>query len=283
MGIVNVTPDSFSDGGKFFAPEQAIAHGLQLLDEGADLLDIGGESTRPGTATATTTTPALAGAVSPAEEMQRVLPVIEGLRRVRPEIVLSIDTYKSSVARAAIAAGADIVNDVSGFTWDTAMRATVAELRCGAVLMHVRGLPHEWATLPPEPDPAPRVLRELKQLSAAALAAGIAHDRLMLDPGFGFGKRLDENYALLARLGELHALGFPLLVAISRKSCLGYTLQQRFALSAAPAPVARDHATLATSVAAALAGAHIVRVHAVHATVEALAIADALQKASVAS
>jgi dihydropteroate synthase len=279
MGIVNVTPDSFSDGGQFFSPEQAVAHGLRLLDEGADILDIGGESTRPGAATTATTAPVLAGAVRAEEEMARVLPVIEGLRRQRPEAILSIDTYKSAVARAAVRAGADIVNDVSGFTWDAEMASTLASLGCGAILMHVRGLPHQWATLPPEADPTPLVFGELATLAGRAFDAGIAHSRIVLDPGFGFGKRLDENYPLLARLGELHALGYPLLVAISRKSCLGHTLMQRLRLETPPGPSLRDTATLATSVAAALAGAHIVRVHAVRQTIEALAIADAIVRA----
>jgi dihydropteroate synthase len=297
MGILNVTPDSFSDGGLYLSPQAAIAHGLELLDQGADILDIGGESTRPGTPTASSLAPALAGAVSAQEELDRVLPIIETLKRERPDSILSIDTYKSAVALRALDAGAEIVNDVSGFTWDPAMSSTVAQRRCAAILMHVRGLPHQWLTLPPAPDVVSLVCEELRTRAAEALAAGIARRSIVLDPGFGFGKRLDENYPLLARFAEFHSLGFPLLAAASRKSFLGHTVAARLAQitscsarSAAPhgnaphepaplPPTARDTATLAATVAAALAGAHIVRVHAVRPAVEALAIADAILRA----
>lgn len=284
MGVLNVTPDSFSDGGRYLDPEAAIAHGLALLDEGADILDIGGESTRPGAATARSHAPALAGAVSAQQELDRVLPVIETIRRQRPDVILSVDTYKATVARHALQAGAEIVNDVSGFTWDAAMAATIAAHPCGAILMHVRGLPHQWRTLPPVPDIVSLVLDELRPRLSTALAAGIPRDAIVCDPGFGFGKSFDENYPLLARFAEFHALGFPLLAALSRKSFLGRTISAR--LSELPAalqsaevevgPTARDTATLTATVAAALAGAHIVRVHAVRPTIEALAIADAI-------
>jgi dihydropteroate synthase len=284
MGVLNVTPDSFSDGGRYLDPEAAIAHGLALLDEGADILDIGGESTRPGAATTASHAPALAGAVSTQQELDRVLPVIETIRRQRPDVILSIDTYKATVARHALQAGAEIVNDVSGFTWDAAMAATIAAHPCGAILMHVRGLPHQWRTLPPVPDIVSLVLDELRPRLSTALAAGIPRDAIVCDPGFGFGKSFDENYPLLARFAEFHALGFPLLAALSRKSFLGRTISARLSeLPAAPqsaeveiGPTARDTATLAATVAAALAGAHIVRVHAVRPAVEALAIADAI-------
>ena len=298
MGVLNVTPDSFSDGGQFFSPQSAIAHGLALLDEGADILDIGGESTRPGASTASSQTPSLAGAVSAQEEIDRVLPVIQAIRQQRPHAVLSIDTYKSTVARCALRAGAEIVNDVSGFTWDTDMAATVAAHPCGSILMHVRGLPHQWRTLSPVPDIVSLVSEELRERAAAALDAGIARTSIVLDPGFGFGKNFDENYPLLARFAELHSLGFPLLAAVSRKSFLGHTVSARLneladvgagaphlpqsadvGLQTLP-PAARDTATLAATVAAALAGAHIVRVHAVRPALEALAITDAIIKSS---
>ena len=304
MGVLNVTPDSFSDGGRYLDPRAAIDHGHALLDEGADILDIGGESTRPGKAVLNAE-----GAVTAQQELDRVLPVIEALRRERPGAILSIDTYKSTVARAALHAGAEIVNDVSGLTWDADMSSVVAESRCGLILMHTRGLPAEWSTLPPLPDPVALVLAELRVRAAAALQAGIAGQCIVLDPGFGFGKRLDENYPLLARLGELHALGYPLLAGLSRKRFLTHTLAARRAQLAAiarssPAPSAAagaasvaayptsqptspspaalpppsgcDLATLAACVAAALAGAHLVRVHEVRPAVEALAIADAI-------
>lgn len=294
MGVLNVTPDSFSDGGRFLHPEAAIAHGLAMLDEGSDILDIGGESTRPGVPTASSAAPALAGAVSAEEELARVLPVIEALRRERPDSILSIDTYKSTVARCAIDAGAEIVNDVSGFTWDSAMVGTIAGRACGAVLMHVRGLPHQWRTLPPAQDIVSLVSDELRAHVAKAVDAGIATNSIVLDPGFGFGKNFDENYPLLARFADFQALGFPLLAAVSRKSFLGRTVAVRLAGIGHPSleiscgehpplpPAARDTATLAATVAAALAGAHIVRVHAVRPAVEALAIADAILAAQAA-
>ena len=285
MGILNVTPDSFSDGGRYLDPRAAIDRAHALLDEGADILDIGGESTRPGTPISTAE-----GAVSAQQELDRVLPVLEALRRERPEAILSIDTYKSTVARAALHAGAEIVNDVSGLAWDADMASVIAQCRCGLILMHTRGLPSEWPSLPPLPDPVALVLDELGSRAAAALQAGIAHQSIVLDPGFGFGKRLDENYPLLARFRELHALGFPLLAAPSRKRFLAHTLAQIPTTSraqlASPAaapppavalsPAGRESATLAACVAAALAGAHLVRVHEVRSAVEALAIADAI-------
>ncbi len=222
MGVLNVTPDSFSDGGRYLDPRAAVDHAHALLDEGADILDIGGESTRPGK-------PVLnaEGAVPAQQELDRVLPVLQALRRERPEAILSIDTYKSTVARAALDAGAEIINDISGLTWDPEMSALAASRRCGLILMHTRGLPSEWPSLPPLPDPVALVLDELRARAAAALQAGIAHQSIVLDPGFGFGKRLDENYPLLARFSELHALGFPLLAAVSRKGFLAHTLTER--------------------------------------------------------
>ncbi|MGA3126598.1 MAG: dihydropteroate synthase [Candidatus Korobacteraceae bacterium] len=289
MGVLNVTPDSFSDGGAYSASDAAIAHGLALLDEGADILDIGGESTRPGVHTGGTQTLGLAGAVSAEEEIGRVLPVIEAIKRERPDSVLSIDTYKSTVALAAIEAGVEIVNDVSGFTWDSAMSSTVAGHPCGAVLMHVRGRPHEWRALASAPDIVALVCEELRERLGAALDAGVLGRRIVVDPGFGFGKNYDENYPLLAGFAKFHALGYPLLAGVSRKSFLGRTVAERLAKIAARKidngcpqnsvtlpPAGRDIASVAASVAAVLAGAHVVRVHAVAATVEAVAIADAI-------
>ena len=165
MGIVNVTPDSFSDGGLYLDAEKAIDHAHRLLDEGADIIDIGGESTRPGARTI---------AVTAEEELQRVLPVITALKKLRPDAVISIDTYKASVARAAAAAGAEIVNDVSGLRWDPQMARTIAEIKCGAVLMHMRGRPEEWRTLPPPGDIVLLVKRELRDWVEAAVLAGSA-------------------------------------------------------------------------------------------------------------
>jgi dihydropteroate synthase len=266
MGILNVTPDSFSDGGQFLQRDHAVAHALQMLDEGADILDIGGESTRPGSKVLET-------GLSAVEEMKRVLPVIEDVLRERPGTIVSVDTYKAEVARAAVEAGAEIVNDVSALRWDPQMPATLAQLGCGVILMHTRGRPEEWGTQPPSPDVVAEVKRELRQWSDAAAQAGIARERLVVDPGFGFGKRFDENYPLLARFGELHELGFPLLSGTSRKSFIGRTL--RLNDKDAP-PDQRLYGTLATVVASVLQGAHIVRVHDVKPAVEAVKVADAV-------
>jgi dihydropteroate synthase len=266
MGVVNVTPDSFSDGGKFFSPDKAVAHALRLLDEGADLLDVGGESTRPGAHTGTSE-----AAVSAEQELARILPVLAGVRRERPSALLSVDTYKSEVARAAVAAGADIVNDVSGLEWDPAMAKTLASLSCGVVLMHTRGRPDEWKALPKLADPFAEVRHGLEQIVERAKGAGIARARVMLDPGFGFGKRYDENFPLLARFDELHVLGFPLASGTSRKSFLGRALA-RDGVDAPPEQ--RVTASVAAAVISILKGAHLVRVHDVRETVEAIRVAD---------
>jgi dihydropteroate synthase len=260
MGVVNITPDSFSDGGSFLEPEAAIVHGLKLIDEGADILDLGAESTRPGSQAASS-----GAAVSADEEQARLLPVLKGILRARPDAVVSVDTYKALTARAALAAGAEIVNDVSGFAWDPAVAEVCAELGAGVVLTHTRGRPEDWRAQPQlEPD-----------VLLATERAGISTDSIVLDPGYGFGKRFGENYALLARQAELLELGRPLLAGLSRKSFLGHTLASLFGGEAAPT-VARENASLAAMTAAILNGASIVRVHAVRPAVEAARIADAI-------
>jgi dihydropteroate synthase len=261
MGIVNVTPDSFSDGGHFLDPEKAIAHGLKLLEDGADILDIGGESTRPGTK----------APVTEALELERVLPVIRGLRQKRTDALISIDTYKSAVARAAFEAGAEIVNDVSGFRWDPKMAKTVAELKCGAILMHMRGRPEEWRTLPPVGDIVTVVKRELRDWTDTATLAGVKRERMMIDPGFGFGKNFEENYPLLRRFEELHQLRYPVAVGVSRKSFVG----RMVARGGVDAPVnERGNGTIASEVVMILKGAHIIRTHDVRLSWEAVRVAD---------
>jgi len=275
MGVVNITRDSFSDGGLYLDPEQAVAHALQLLEEGADLLDLGAESTRPGAGAGN---PGDA-AVSADEEQARLLPVLQGILKAKPGAIVSVDTYKSITARAAVVAGAEIVNDVSGFTWDTQMALACAELGCGVVLMHTRGRPAEWRSQPalaPE-SVLPLVRDGLAASLRAALDAGIDPKAVVLDPGYGFGKRLDENYALLARQAELLALGRPLLAGLSRKSFLARTLSDlpKFAGKQVGSE-SRETASVAALVAAILQGASIIRVHQVRAAVEAAAVADAL-------
>jgi dihydropteroate synthase len=289
MGIVNVTTDSFSDGGLYLDSGKAVEHALRLLDEGADIIDVGGESTRPGASVAVslpqsqqkeakekkssgaTRTPAIA--VSAEDELGRVLPVITGLKKVRPNAVVSVDTYKASVARAAIAAGAEIVNDVSALRWDPQMPRAIAEIKCGTVLMHMRGRPEEWRTLPPASDIVLQVKRELREWAEAAVLAGVRRERIALDPGFGFGKSFEQNYPLLGRFQELQGLGFPLLAGTSRKSFLGRTLANG-GKDAAPAD--RLYGNLAAHTALILKGVHILRTHDVKAAVEAARVADAI-------
>lgn len=267
MGVLNVTPDSFSDGGLYHDAQDAVGHGLRMLDEGADILDVGGESTRPGQQEV----------VSAAAEQERVLPVIAAILEARPEVVISIDTYKASTAAAAVGAGAEIVNDVSGFLWDGEMAAACAGLGCGVVLMHTRGRPDEWKTQArlADAEVLPLVKRGLGEQLQMALNAGVSRDRIVLDPGYGFGKRFDENYALLARQAELLELGQPLLAGVSRKSFLARTLRPLYGGVDAPME-SRVYSTLAATVAAILSGASLVRVHDVRPAVEAARIADAV-------
>jgi dihydropteroate synthase len=269
MGVLNVTPDSFSDGGKFLDKERAAEHALQLIQDGADIIDIGGESTRPGAKTSDAETKP--GTVSEQEELDRVIPVITLLKQLEPKSLISIDTYKAAVARAAVGAGAEIVNDISGFLWDPKMRKTLAELKCGAILMHMRGRPDEWRNLPPVPDIVTLVKRELAERVDAAMMAGIRRERIMLDPGFGFGKNFQENYPLLKRFEEFHQLRYPLLVGISRKSFIGRALARDGKDAAINE---RIHGTIAAETVAILKGAHIIRTHDVRVCADAVRIAD---------
>ncbi|MGA7634889.1 MAG: dihydropteroate synthase [Terriglobales bacterium] len=266
MGVVNVTPDSFSDGGEYIDATKAVAHGERLFDEGATIIDVGGESTRPGSEV-----------VSEDEERRRVLPVIRDLKQRRPQAVISVDTYKASVARAAVEIGAEVVNDVSGFRWDAKMAKTLAELKVGAVLMHTRGRPEEWKALPPIGDAALMVKRDLRQWAETAMLAGMKRHHLVLDPGFGFGKRLEENYPLLAHFGELQQMGFPLLAGVSRKSFIGRMLAVAGKNDGKDVEIAeRLYGTLAAETALILKGAHIIRTHDVRSAVEAARVADAV-------
>lgn len=269
MGILNVTPDSFSDGGRFLRRDHAVAHALKMLEDGADLLDIGGESTRPGVPVAESGIPA-------AEELRRIMPVIEDIVRERPDAILSVDTYKAEVARAAVDAGCEIVNDVSALRWDDQMAGEVVGLACGVVLMHTRGRPEEWRDLPPSADILAEVKKDLRDYAQAALDRGVARERIVLDVGIGFGKKYEQNYPLLAGLDRLRELGFPLLVGTSRKSFIGRTL----AANGADAPPGlRLHGSIAAMTASILNGAHMVRVHDAKAAVEAVKVADEILNA----
>ena len=275
MGIVNCTPDSFSGDGLLGSPEAAVERGVRLLDEGAALLDLGGESTRPGSGAGSER------AISTGEEQDRVLPVLAGILRERPDALVSLDTYRAATASAGLLAGAEIINDVSGLGWDPEMAAVCAGAGCGLVLMHTRGRPNEWRTLPAlaQGETLPLALHGLNERLAAAEAAGVERKCVVLDPGYGFGKAWEANYDLLAHQGELLALGRPLLAGVSRKSFLGRTLGQlRGAGDAGPGD--REQASVAAGVAAIFQGASILRVHTVGAALEAAAIADAVLAAT---
>ena len=259
MGVVNVTPDSFSDGGRFLDPEAAVAHAERLAAEGADLVDLGGESTRPG-----------AAEVDPAEEARRVVPVVAQLRARGFALPISIDTRRASVARLALAAGADLVNDVSGLS-DPEMAAVVAAAGVPVVLQHMRGTPATMQNRADYRDLLGEVAEELRAALARAESAGIPVERVILDPGLGFAKTSGQTVELLARVGELKALGRPLLVGPSRKRFIGD-------LTGAPV---RDRlaGTLAAVTACVLAGVELVRVHEVAPAVQAARVAAALREA----
>lgn len=256
MGVVNVTPDSFSDGGQFLDPGTALSHALRLIADGADILDIGGESTRPG-----------AEPVSVDEEIARVVPLIEAVR-AQSDVRISIDTMKPAVARATIGAGATMWNDVTALRWSDESLATAAELGCEVVLMHMLGEPRTMQDNPRYDDVVAEVSAFLAGRAEAALDAGVAREKVWLDPGIGFGKTLDHNLALLANLSAIVDLGFPVVLGASRK---------RFIAALDPnAGDSRLGGSLAAALAAAAAGAACVRVHDVRETVQALSVRAAI-------
>jgi dihydropteroate synthase len=283
MAIVNLTPDSFSGDGllspgmEAASAKVAVAAAIEALDNGADIIDLGAESTRPN-----------ATPISSEEEQSRLLPVLQSLLNERPDAIVSVDTYHAATARIAARMGAEIVNDVSGLAWDEEMGATVAQSGCGLVLMHTRGRPTDWATQKPVPhgEIVPYIFSDLCEAIAYAEAAGIATQRIVIDPGFGFGKRGDENFALLGQLSRLKQLGRPILAGLSRKSFLGDAVQSLHPPALTKA-AARRNASVAANTAAILAGADILRVHDVQATREAAAVADCilntLQKQAIES
>lgn len=277
MGILNVTPDSFSERGRYFDRKAAVARGLEIEREGADLLDIGGESTRPG-----------ALSVEPEEELERTIPVIESLRKKGLRIPISIDTYKSTVAERALRAGVEMVNDVSGLRLDSLMGGVVARSRAALVLMHMRGTPRTMQQLPPVQNPLPVVRRGLAESLRRALHAGIRKRKIILDPGVGFGKTAEQNFQIVSGLHRFAALGYPILVGPSRKSFIratvsefplaGATQRKRTTARANQAaqivPEEVLFGTAAAVTAAILSGAHIVRIHDVRQMLPVVRIAD---------
>ncbi|MEY4255629.1 MAG: hypothetical protein RLZZ141_856 [Pseudomonadota bacterium] len=261
MGVVNVTPDSFSDGGQFFSVQAAVDHGLRLLEQGADMLDIGGESTRPG-----------AEPLSAQAEMDRVLPVIEALRQ-STACPISIDTLKAKVARAAVLAGATIWNDVTALRGSDDAAAVAAELGVPVVLMHMQGEPGTMQVAPHYEDVVAEVCAFLSERADVAMAAGVAREAISLDPGIGFGKTLSHNLTLLAHLDQIMALGFPVLLGVSRK---------RFVQAIDPTalePTDRLGGSLAAALAGVRAGVDVIRVHDVRETVQALRVWQAIEGA----
>ena len=257
MGVLNVTPDSFSDGGRFFDPSAAIARGLVMVQEGADILDIGGESTRPG-----------ATPVEAEEELRRILPVIRSLRK-QSRIPISIDTMKARVAAAAVEAGADIINDISGLQHDPDMARVAAESEAGLVLMHLRGTPRTMQQEPEYTDVVAEVCGCLRSAGSAAISAGVAVDRLVFDPGIGFGKTMDHNLALLRALPSFQIYGRPVLLGVSRKSFIGRLLGNTD-------PLSREAPTIALTAWARQHGVRILRVHAVKENAQALRMMEAI-------
>jgi dihydropteroate synthase len=264
--VLNVTPDSFSDGAQFFSVDAALEHARQMIAEGADIIDIGGESTRPG-----------AAIISAEEEIQRVVPVIEALVR-ESSIPISIDTTKSVVAREALRAGAAIVNDISALRFDFHIADEVVKAGAGLVLMHSRGTPATMQRLPPVADIMSEVTQSLRRSIAMAERRGVARESIVIDPGIGFGKTFDQNLELIAKLDQLIKAfpDFPLLIGTSRKAFLGHLLRDSDGVLA---PVdSRLPATLATITAAILLGAHLIRVHDVKAALETARVADAIRR-----
>src|SRR5215207_415257 len=262
VGILNVTPDSFSDGGDFLDPEAAAEHAATMLDEGADVLDVGGESTRPGS-----------DPVSQEEEIRRVVPVLERILSVRPQAVISVDTYRAGTATAALEAGACLVNDVTALRGDPRMASSVKEAACPVILMHMQGEPKTMQNEPHYEDVVREVRDFLARRAEYAVAAGVRPENIIVDPGIGFGKNLEHNLALLQNLDTVVSLGFPVLVGASRKRFIGEITGVQEAKD-------RLFGTVATTVLAYTRGATFFRVHDVRANLEALAVAEAVLLAS---
>jgi dihydropteroate synthase len=257
MGILNVTPDSFSDGGRYDDPDRAFARAIEIEEQGADILDVGAESTRPGSER-----------ISTAEEMRRLIPVLKRLKG-RLSIPISVDTYKAEVAERAIDLGVEIINDPSALTFEPQLARTVSNHDAGLILNHMRGRPETWAKLGPMPDPLGTITRDLEAAVSRARHVGIDKNRLVLDPGLGFGKRKEQNSLILARLGQLAALELPILIGPSRKAFL-----------ARESPEDTEFATAAAVAVAILAGAHIVRVHNIRQMRAAADLADEILRAA---
>ena len=260
MGIVNVTPDSFSDGGEFYSSKDAIAHASKLIYEGADIIDIGGESTRPG-----------ANEISSSDELKRVIPVIKGIRSNNSDILISIDTTKAIVAKEAVEVGANIINDVSGLSFDSQMPKTVASLNVPIIIMHMKGNPRNMQKNPEYKDLIDEILDYFKERIKIATKAGIDREMIILDPGIGFGKTIEHNFQILSKLNKFNKLELPLLIGTSRKSFIGLTLNL--------SPEDRVDGTAATVAIGVNNGARIVRVHDVEKMKRVVTITERIKNA----
>ncbi len=258
MGVLNVTPDSFADGGRFFSRDRAVEHGLAMARNGADMIDVGGESTRP-----------FSSPISPEQEMERVLPVIEALSR-ELDIPISIDTTKAEVARAALTAGASLLNDVGALRFDPDMAEVAAESGVPVVLMHMKGRPRDMQEAPEYKDLIGEIILFLREAIQGAVEAGVRREQILIDPGIGFGKTFDHNLQIIRELDRFSVLGRPLVLGCSRKAFIGHILGKE--------PDDRDAGTLGAVVAGVMKGAHVVRVHNVPMTVDAVRIADAVRR-----
>jgi dihydropteroate synthase len=256
MGVLNVTPDSFSDGARYSDPDRAFARAVELEEQGADIVDIGAESTRPGSSR-----------ISAAEEMRRLIPVLKRLKE-KLSVPISVDTYKTEVAERALELGVEIINDPSGLTFEPQLARTVSNHNAGLILNHMRGRPETWAKLGPMPDPIGTIARDLEATISRARLVGIDKSRLVIDPGLGFGKRKEQNSLILGRLGELAGLELPIMVGPSRKSFLAH-----------PDPEETKFAGAAAVAIAALGGAHIIRVHDIPEMRAAADVADEILRA----
>ena len=261
MGVLNVTPDSFSDGGIYFQKDKAIEHGLSMAKDGADIIDVGGESTRP-----------YSEKISAEEELDRVIPVIQGLSK-EVEIPISIDTCKAEVARQALKAGASMINDISALRFDPEMIPVAAEAGVPLILMHMQGKPRDMQTNPTYKNLIPEILDFLKSAMDKGMAGGIRQDMIIVDPGIGFGKTFDHNLQIIRELGAFNVLERPILLGVSNKAFIGHILQKE--------PHERDTGTMAAVAAGVLNGAHIVRVHNVKKTIETVKMIDAVKRGSV--
>lgn len=267
MGVLNVTPDSFSDGGLYFSLGKAVMRAEEMVEEGADIIDVGGESTRPGSES-----------ISSDEEIKRVIPIIKKIRKKLPNILISVDTYKSEVAKKALDQGANVVNSLGGFLFDKKLADTVAKLKCKIIIYHIKGKPYSMQKGETfYKDVIEDIKKFFEEQISFGISKGIKKEKFMIDPGIGFGKNVSQNLEIIKRLSEFKYLNFPIVVGVSRKTHLGKILQDELKLSILPSPLERLEASLAETAVAVLNGANIIRTHDVLQTKKFLVVLDRLK------